>query len=40
MVDAGASYRSTFVVAALGLALAFFLTSGSRVRRAQEPAVS
>ena len=40
MVDAGASYRSTFVVAAVGLALAFFLTTGSRTRRAQEPAVS
>lgn len=40
MVDAGASYRSTFVVAALGLALAFFLTTGAGMRRAQEPAVS
>ena len=40
MVDAGASYRSTFVVAAVGLALAFFLTTGSRIRRAQESAVS
>jgi hypothetical protein len=35
MVDAGASYHSTFVVAALGLALAFFLTTGSRIHRAQ-----